>query len=233
MRRYTISAYAINPVDMYKSLLDEEHIRYICTIRDFIDITFYTTACIDDLTFVENMVEYNSLTDDPDNVYDEVDNKMSNIYNLICSKYVLNTHTFKGPNGPKCVVTFGEHVWNRKEDEIIITKYFNPITKQFQVNSEISDIHIRNKLKYTIEKINFELITWNFKRVKNIPKHEDEIISENQMGISMCKVCLEKKIKILFLPCKHAICCIKCSTLVIACPLCRCKINIKMDIFIG
>ena len=39
-----------------------------------------------------------------------------------------------------------------------------------------------------------------------------------------CKVCMDNKVGMLFLPCRHLICCEPCSDSVIQCPLCRQRI---------
>ena len=39
-----------------------------------------------------------------------------------------------------------------------------------------------------------------------------------------CKICLEEKVGVLFLPCRHLICCKQCADNVHKCPLCREKI---------
>jgi hypothetical protein len=39
-----------------------------------------------------------------------------------------------------------------------------------------------------------------------------------------CKVCLDKEIGVLFLPCGHLVACIQCGPGMVTCPLCRSKI---------
>lgn len=39
-----------------------------------------------------------------------------------------------------------------------------------------------------------------------------------------CKVCMDDKVDMLFLPCRHLICCEPCSDSVRRCPLCRQRI---------
>ncbi|XP_067676028.1 baculoviral IAP repeat-containing protein 7-B-like [Haliotis asinina] len=41
----------------------------------------------------------------------------------------------------------------------------------------------------------------------------------------LCKVCLEKEISVIFLPCGHLTCCSQCATSLSECPICRTKIN--------
>lgn len=49
-----------------------------------------------------------------------------------------------------------------------------------------------------------------------------------------CKICFEKEIKILFLPCKHIIACKSCSDdpRIIECSYCQTRISQKIEIFI-
>jgi len=44
-----------------------------------------------------------------------------------------------------------------------------------------------------------------------------------------CVVCFVNKRKVLFLSCKHDICCISCSNKLVNCPLCRMEISEKID----
>lgn len=53
-----------------------------------------------------------------------------------------------------------------------------------------------------------------------------EIQRENEQlkASNTCKVCLEKDVHAVFLPCGHLVCCMQCSEQVETCPLCRTKI---------
>ncbi|GHV49517.1 hypothetical protein AGMMS49579_01450 [Spirochaetia bacterium] len=216
----------LSPIERYKKSLNDDRVKYICTFVYYYNVILFERGIYNPITIIENTIQYDTLTNDPDHIYDEVNDKISNMDELILNDNVLATHTFKGPNGPKCVVTFV-----KKTGPIL---YFNPIVRQFQdVNSETPDEHIKDKVTYQVNNISLEFINWNFKRVFTFPKYEDEFIPENQIGISICKVCLENRIKILFQPCMHAICCIRCSTNIDNCPVCRNVINTKVNIFIG
>ncbi|KAL4233168.1 E3 ubiquitin-protein ligase mib1 [Mactra antiquata] len=50
---------------------------------------------------------------------------------------------------------------------------------------------------------------------------ENHRLKENQV----CKVCLDKKADVIFLPCGHMICCPQCAPAVMKCPICRKSIN--------
>jgi hypothetical protein len=52
------------------------------------------------------------------------------------------------------------------------------------------------------------------------------ILSENEQlkASNTCKVCLEKEVHAVFLPCGHLVCCMACSEKVEKCPLCRTNI---------
>ena len=57
----------------------------------------------------------------------------------------------------------------------------------------------------------------------SIPKHDDDLESENRMLKEQrtCKICMDKEIGVVFLPCGHLICCVQCAPALKDCPLCR------------
>jgi hypothetical protein len=57
-------------------------------------------------------------------------------------------------------------------------------------------------------------------------KDVKEILTENEQlkASNTCKVCLEKDVHAVFLPCGHLVCCMECSEQVEKCPLCRTNI---------
>ncbi|AXN91157.1 putative BIR domain-containing protein [Namao virus] len=46
-----------------------------------------------------------------------------------------------------------------------------------------------------------------------------------------CKICLDEEIKIVFMPCRHSVSCIKCSNLIGSCPMCRSVIVSKIIMY--
>ena len=51
---------------------------------------------------------------------------------------------------------------------------------------------------------------------------------QNKMA---CKICLDAKIEVLFLPCRHLVCCSDCATRMRECPFCRKKIDGTVKVF--
>ena len=47
-----------------------------------------------------------------------------------------------------------------------------------------------------------------------------------------CKICLDSKIQVLFLPCRHLVCCENCANEVRECPLCRASIEGIVKVFL-
>ncbi|GHV49526.1 hypothetical protein AGMMS49579_01490 [Spirochaetia bacterium] len=212
--------------DIYKMYLNDSNVKYICTIYDIIEesVSFYIRYSTDSLTIPEIEIDYDTLTDSPNNVYDEITRKTNNIYYLIINtNYVLSTHTFKGPNGPKCFISFGECFKT-------LINYFDPIMKHFYLLDLICKKNIKKKIEYKIKNITRYLIVWNINRPNNILKQKDEKVPKNQIGTAVCKVCLNNKVNILFLSCNHAICCIYCSEQLKKCPLCNFLIISKIQI---
>ena len=41
----------------------------------------------------------------------------------------------------------------------------------------------------------------------------------------LCKICMDKDIGVVFLPCGHLICCVQCAPSLKDCPLCRQQIQ--------
>uniref|UniRef100_A0A2H8TUU0 Apoptosis inhibitor IAP n=1 Tax=Melanaphis sacchari TaxID=742174 RepID=A0A2H8TUU0_9HEMI len=57
--------------------------------------------------------------------------------------------------------------------------------------------------------------------VKN-QHHFSEILDHNSLPDCMlCKICFKEEIKVVFVPCGHAISCIECALTLIFCPICR------------
>jgi hypothetical protein len=50
-------------------------------------------------------------------------------------------------------------------------------------------------------------------------------------GSTECKVCMSAQVSVVFLPCKHLVCCKDCSISLHTCPLCRGKINATINIY--
>ena len=58
-------------------------------------------------------------------------------------------------------------------------------------------------------------------------EEENRKLKENLL----CKICLDQKADILFLPCGHLTSCPQCSMSLLSCPLCRKKINGKLKVY--
>lgn len=56
---------------------------------------------------------------------------------------------------------------------------------------------------------------------------ENESLRDKQL----CKICMERDVEVIFLPCKHFVCCASCSTAVRECPICRVAIASIEKIF--
>ncbi|GHV49514.1 hypothetical protein AGMMS49579_01440 [Spirochaetia bacterium] len=81
--------YTETPSIVYKKFLETTHIKYIYTkFNKNCDIVDFFYRSYQKPTIIEQNIEYNTLTNDPDNVYDEVTDKMSNIYELMTKDYV-------------------------------------------------------------------------------------------------------------------------------------------------
>ena len=67
-------------------------------------------------------------------------------------------------------------------------------------------------------------------RIERIEKQNNQLIKQTQ-----CVICREKERSILFLPCKHCICCEECSNTLYTdkCPTCRTDITEKQCIFLN
>ena len=49
----------------------------------------------------------------------------------------------------------------------------------------------------------------------------------------ICKICFDAKVEELFLPCRHLVCCLKCSASVFQCPVCRDDIDCVIKVFLS
>ncbi|XP_071114256.1 baculoviral IAP repeat-containing protein 7-A-like [Haliotis cracherodii] len=55
-------------------------------------------------------------------------------------------------------------------------------------------------------------------------EHEDDSLVEENERLkqqTMCKICLDKEVSIVFLPCGHLVCCVECAPALRKCPMCR------------
>ena len=48
-----------------------------------------------------------------------------------------------------------------------------------------------------------------------------------------CKVCFDRQIEALFVPCRHLVCCGTCAALSETCPVCRGKVSEILRVFLG
>lgn len=48
-----------------------------------------------------------------------------------------------------------------------------------------------------------------------------------------CKVCFDSQIDVLFIPCRHLVCCAKCAALSKTCPVCRGQVSETLKVFPG
>ena len=48
-----------------------------------------------------------------------------------------------------------------------------------------------------------------------------------------CKVCFDRQIEVLFIPCKHLVCCATCAALSKTCPVCRRHVSETLRVFPG
>ena len=49
----------------------------------------------------------------------------------------------------------------------------------------------------------------------------------------VCKVCMDAEVDCLFLPCRHVVCCRRCSSLVKQCAVCRNEIDAVVKVFLA
>ena len=48
-----------------------------------------------------------------------------------------------------------------------------------------------------------------------------------------CRICYDRPIEVLLLPCKHLVCCQICASLSSACPLCRGRVSESIRVYMG
>ena len=59
----------------------------------------------------------------------------------------------------------------------------------------------------------------------------DSLSIDSSTGSNTCCACLEKEANVLFIPCKHLICCSGCSRNVDLCPKCRGRIRQRIQVY--
>nr|KAG5685498.1 hypothetical protein BaRGS_009411 [Batillaria attramentaria] len=67
------------------------------------------------------------------------------------------------------------------------------------------------------------------------PGSVDQLVEENSeiRQQRMCKICLDKEVCIVFLPCGHLVCCAECSPAIRQCPMCRQRVKGRVRAFPG
>ncbi|GHV49529.1 hypothetical protein AGMMS49579_01500 [Spirochaetia bacterium] len=238
--------------ECYFSILTVPNLRYICTYNNFEFCWFYIKTENQPYCIPELEINYDSITAVPHKVYDEINGKFTDIYTCLNSpRYILSTHTFIGENGPKCVIMYGKY-----RPKMI--KYLNPFTLKF--NSELQlkkNRKIYSIKPYYIGEAYQCFVVWkkcpcllklsSIQKFCSIPcneqlclicgkyynKPDDIEVPEGKNGTSTCAVCLKNKTNMLFLPCKHAVCCKECSDQLLNCPICKAFIQSKMRIYIN
>lgn len=63
----------------------------------------------------------------------------------------------------------------------------------------------------------------------------DKLLEENQRlkENRICKICLDNRSDVLFLPCGHMVSCPQCAPALVKCPVCRKQINGHVKTFLS
>jgi len=48
---------------------------------------------------------------------------------------------------------------------------------------------------------------------------------------TLCKICMEEDVSVVFLPCGHLVCCYSCAYVSHNCPVCRTQITRSVRVF--
>ena len=73
---------------------------------------------------------------------------------------------------------------------------------------------------------------FNCRVIDNEEKQKLRESIEVYKSTMMCKVCLDKCVGDLFLPCRHLVCCVNCSASLHRCPVCRENIVATIKTFV-
>jgi len=68
-------------------------------------------------------------------------------------------------------------------------------------------------------------------KVNSFVNHAETRALQNADGDLKCAICNENERDVVFLPCKHNVSCVKCSTNVKQCPVCRFKVTDVIKIY--
>lgn len=74
---------------------------------------------------------------------------------------------------------------------------------------------------------------------KCIMNQKDKVIEKNNLQIielkdqTLCSICYEEKIQVVFLPCRHFFCCHTCASVFRNCPMCKQGIRDTVAVFWG
>lgn len=179
-------------------------------------------------------------------------NKKSNAINCFNCEHEFNKElsfwkNIKNHRSSKYKCAYAENINNNLSPTTIITKNFKidtvkivrkiksgtitKLTKYGLPLSHILQIIINNQINNNSKSIT-ELL-------KDVYKIQDERIrksTNNALSVDIdnkkcCIICLENERNIVFMPCKHLMCCYECSVNFTKCPTCREKIKKIINIY--
>lgn len=106
------------------------------------------------------------------------------------------------------------------------------ISKSIDQQNNIFDFHERNKSNEHFNQINPNSEHVSKLSNENVILLNKNIDSSGEISINTCIICYSDKRNVLFMNCKHLICCDTCSEKIKNCPICRKTIVEKIKVFV-
>uniref|UniRef100_A0A2C9L8L9 RING-type domain-containing protein n=1 Tax=Biomphalaria glabrata TaxID=6526 RepID=A0A2C9L8L9_BIOGL len=86
-----------------------------------------------------------------------------------------------------------------------------------------------SKLKaLELDKVNSETLARDAEKLKTLKEHNNQHRQQ-----TLCKICMEKNVEVVFLPCGHLVSCTECADAMKYCPVCRNLVRGTVRVFMG
>lgn len=111
----------------------------------------------------------------------------------------------------EAVLNLQQQMENNSSQEPVMNSYDEPMEVKEEMNVVLRNSTIPSES--IPSKINSHVLGQNTNETRSI----DDLLKEQRL----CKICMDKEIGVLFLPCGHLVACVQCAPAMSDCPFCR------------
>ena len=121
-------------------------------------------------------------------------------------------------------------VLNELSDQIVVVKDQLKTNEKLEDQEKLLDAILRLQVKHaTIRAEETERKELEENKAKNAYVNTIRALEKEKE----CKICMDKEVGVVFIPCGHIACCVECGESFSHCPICRSEIELKNSIFTG